>query len=140
MYKSQMNFSIVIPLYNESENIVLLNKEIVDTIEILQKDSNYNFEILYVDDGSTDDTLKVLRNFKYSIPTIIIKNKNLSQSVSILNVIEASTFENIILLDGDMQNDPKDFIPMIKEYVSSENIVVHGYRKFEKILIGLKYY
>ena len=64
MYKSQMNFSIVIPLYNESENIVLLNKEIVDTIEILQKDSNYNFEILYVDDGSTDDTLKVLRNSK----------------------------------------------------------------------------
>ena len=128
-----MNFSIVIPLYNESENIVLLNKEIVDTIEILQKDSNYNFEILYVDDGSTDDTLKVLRNFKNSIPTIIIKNnKNLSQSVSILNGIEASTFENIILLDGDMQNDPKDFIPMIKEYVSSENIVVHGYRKFRK--------
>ena len=61
-----------------------------------------------------------------------MKNKNLSQSVSILNGIEASAFENIILLDGDLQNDPKDFIPMINKYTANENSVVHGNRKFRK--------
>ena len=128
-----MNFSIVIPLYNESENISLLNEEIIETIKTLKKENKNNFEILYVDDGSTDNTFEILKSLKNIVSTTIIKNnKNLSQSVSILNGIEASAFENIILLDGDLQNDPKDFVPMINKYASSENSVVHGNRKFRK--------
>ena len=59
-----MNFSIVIPLYNESENISLLNEEIIETIKTLKKENKYNFEILYVDDGSTDNTFEILRVLK----------------------------------------------------------------------------
>ena len=128
-----MNFSIVIPLFNESENITDLNNEILKVTKILQNEYNHNFEIIYVDDGSSDDTFKIINDFKNSISTLILKNfKNLSQSTSILNGIESSSFDNIILLDGDMQNDPNDFIPMIKEYSQFTNIVVHGYRKYRK--------
>lgn len=125
-----MNFSIVIPLFNESENITELNNEILKVTKTLQNEYNHNFEIIYVDDGSSDDTFKIINDFKNSISTLILKNfKNLSQSISILNGIESSSFDNIILLDGDMQNDPNDFIPMIKEYSQFTNIVVHGNRK-----------
>ncbi len=128
-----MNFSIVIPLFNESENISNLNNEILKVIEILLAENKFNFEIVYIDDGSTDNTFQILNNLNNSTSTIIIKNeKNLSQSTSILNGIENSSYENIILLDGDMQNDPNDFIPMIKEYIKNENTVVHGYRKYRK--------
>ena len=133
MYKSEMNFSIIVPLYNEGENITNLNDEILKVIKTLIAENKFNFEILYVDDGSSDNTFEILKSLKNIVSTTIIKNnKNLSQSVSILNGIEVSAFENIILLDGDLQNDPNDFIPMIKEYLKDENTVVHGYRKYRK--------
>lgn len=133
MYKSEMNFSIIVPLYNEGENITNLNDEILKVIKILLAENKFNFEILYVDDGSSDNTFEILKGLKNIVSTTIIKNnKNLSQSASILNGIEVAAFENIILLDGDLQNDPNDFIPMIKEYIKNENTVVHGYRKYRK--------
>lgn len=124
-----MNFSIVIPLYNEAENINQLNSEILQALTDL-KNTNYEFEIIYVDDGSTDNTLEVLKNFNNTIKTIIVKNKsNLAQSHSIMNGIDISNYNNIILLDGDLQNDPLDMIKMIEIYCKNENILVHGYRK-----------
>ena len=124
-----MNFSIVVPLYNEAENINQLNMEILQALTDL-KNTNYEFEIIYVDDGSTDKTLEVLKKFNNNIKTIIIKNSyNLAQSKSILNGIDASNYNNIILLDGDLQNDPQDIIKMIEIYNKNENILVHVFRK-----------
>ena len=84
-----MKFSIVIPLYNEADNINQLNSELLNAIN----------------------------------------DSNLAQSKSILNGIEVSNFNNIILLDGDLQNDPKDINKMIEIYNNKENILVHGFRK-----------
>ena len=124
-----MNFSIVIPLFNESENIIQLNEELTNSLNDVQN-TNHKFEIIYVDDGSTDKTLEHLKDLKNDIQTIILKNnKNLAQSKSIMNGMEVSSFNNIILLDGDLQNDPKDIIKMIDIYSKKENILVHGYRK-----------
>ena len=124
-----MNFSIVIPLYNEAENINQLNLEILQALKDL-KNTNYEFEIVYVDDGSTDKTLEHLKKLNNSIKTIILKNIfNLTQSKSILNGIDVSNYNNIILLDGDLQNDPQDIIKMIEIYRKNENTLVHGYRK-----------
>tara|TARA_Y100000590_G_scaffold254193_1_gene285492 strand:- start:438 stop:1379 length:942 start_codon:yes stop_codon:yes gene_type:complete len=128
-----MKFSIIIPLFNEAENIDMLNNELISSILDIQKSQQYNFEIIYVDDGSSDDTLTKLKNLNNSINTVIVKNfKNLSQSKSILNGIEVSSNENIILLDGDLQNDPKDIKKMIELYVKEKDIIVHGFRKFRK--------
>ena len=124
-----MNFSIVIPLYNENENVNQLNEELSSSLSKLQN-KNHEFEIIYVDDGSTDNTLESLKALKNEIKTIILKNnKNLAQSKSIMNGMEVSSYNNIVLLDGDLQNDPKDIIKMVDVYSQKENILVHGYRK-----------
>ena len=113
-----MNFSIIVPLYNEAENINQLNTELINALEKTQIDVN-KFEIIYVDDGSVDKTLEILKNLKNSVKTtILINNKNLSQSKSILNGIEVSSYNNIILLDGDLQNDPADIIKMINNKIN----------------------
>ena len=111
-----MKFSIVIPLFNEAENILKLNSEIIQVLNNL-KNTNNEFEIIYVDDASTDNTLKILKEINNNVSTKIIgNNSNLAQSKSILNGIDVSSFNNIILLDGDLQNDPKDIIKMIDVY------------------------
>ena len=128
-----MKFSIVIPLFNEADNVNQLNNELIETILKIKSNQNFDFEIIYVDDGSTDNTLIKLSNIKNSIKTIVVKNnQNLSQSKSILNGIEVSNFENIILMDGDLQNDPKDLLKMVDIYTKENSPVVHGYRKFRK--------
>ena len=111
-----MNFSIIIPLYNEKENVNQLNEELTTSLTKLQNKS-HEFEIIYVDDGSTDNTLENLKILKNEIKTIILKNnKNLAQSKSIMNGMEESNYDNIILLDGDLQNDPNDIIKMVDVY------------------------
>ena len=64
MYKREMNFSIIVPLYNEGENITNLNDEILKVIKILIAENKFNFEILYVDDGSSDNTFEILKSLK----------------------------------------------------------------------------
>ena len=85
-----MKFSIVIPLYNEAENIIQLNNELLSAL----KESNNNdneFEIIYVNDGSTDKTLDYLKELNNEIKTIVIENNyNLAQSKSILNGLYSS--------------------------------------------------
>jgi len=127
-----MNFSIIVPIFNESESIIKLNSEIIETVNLI-KPKGHLFELIYVDDGSTDNSFKILNNLKNPISTTILKNyKNLSQSTSILNGVECSAYDNIILLDGDLQNDPNDLIKMIEKYEKKENVVIHGYRKFRQ--------
>lgn len=124
-----MKFSIIIPLYNEADNINQLNSELLNAISESEKNDN-EFEIIYVEDGSSDKTLYHLKKLNNEIKTIIVKNvSNLAQSQSILNGIEVSNFNNIILLDGDLQNDPKDIIKMIEIFNKKENIIVHGFRE-----------
>ena len=87
--------------------------------------NNHQFELIYVDDGSTDDTLVTLKKIDNSIKTIILKNHlNLAQSQSILNGIDISSNNNIILLDGDLQNDPKDIIKMTEIYEKNGHLTI----------------
>jgi len=124
-----MNFSIVVPLYNESENINQFNLELLQAIKD-SKNVPHEFEIIYVDDGSTDNTLENLIKLNNDIKTIIVKNNyNLAQSISILNGINVSNNNNVILIDGDLQNNPQDIIKMIDIYHKKENILIHGFRK-----------
>ena len=114
-------FSIVIPLYNESNNISLL----IDEIFYSLKKYN-NFELILVDDGSTDNTKLILENLKKKIPvTIIYNEKNFGQSYSILKGIKNSKHNIIVTLDGDGQNNPRDIPNLLNLYTKQNIFSVH---------------
>tara|TARA_Y100000768_G_C23984569_1_gene687944 strand:+ start:192 stop:1139 length:948 start_codon:yes stop_codon:yes gene_type:complete len=127
-----MNYSIIIPVFNEESSIENLHKELESALDQLVS-SNRLVELIYVNDGSSDSTLKKLLTFKPEGFEIKIVNnfRNFSQSVSIYHGIELSKYDNLIFLDGDGQNDPANIVSMIKEYETGVDLV-HGYRKKRK--------
>ena len=129
-----MKYSIIVPLYNEEKNVNPLNQEIIQSIIELKKTKEREFELILVDDGSKDNTFNELRslNNKTQIPTIVIRHrKNISQSAAILTGIEKSKYENLIFLDGDLQNDPKDLDSLLNKFETNYDMVV-GWRKKRK--------
>jgi glycosyltransferase involved in cell wall biosynthesis len=114
--------SIIIPAYNEEGNVAKLHSEIVKTLSELKK----SFEIIFIDDGSTDNTFQ---NLKQLSPAHIIRfRKNFGQTSGFDAGIKASKGDIIITMDADGQNDPKD-IPRIVEKLESGFDVVSGWRK-----------
>ena len=119
--KKSKNVSIVIPIYNESKNI----SDLVEKIYHYTK--NIKYEIIVVDDASTDNPEKILSKFLVNSNFIIYKNqKNLGQSKSIHNGIIKSKYETIITIDGDGQNNPKDIILLVEEYFKNQNLSLIG--------------
>jgi glycosyltransferase involved in cell wall biosynthesis len=132
---NEKNYSIIIPFYNEENNLIELHYELLEQLKKISSDKR-KFQLIYVDDGSNDNTLLNIKsldfnNFEYMIIENII---NLSQSISLKNAIKESAYENIIILDGDLQNDPKDIPQMINIYENEKKSidVVCGWRKFRK--------
>tara|TARA_B100001248_G_C27327974_1_gene429971 strand:+ start:174 stop:869 length:696 start_codon:yes stop_codon:yes gene_type:complete len=122
------NFSLIIPAFNESKNIINL----IDEINSNLNEKEYNFEIIVIDDASTDNTKNLLINKKSLLNNlkIITNQNNKGQSYSIKIGIQKSTFNNIVTLDGDGQNDPSDIPRLIELYESDKNIkLVAGIRK-----------
>jgi len=109
------SFSIVIPIYNESNNIKILLKEIY----FILKD-NFLFEVIIVNDGSNDESKEIIEKLNYENLVLINNDKNLGQSKSLWIGIKNSKYETIITIDGDLQNDPKD-IPMLIDYYKQNN-------------------
>lgn len=120
--------SIVIPAYNEAENIGPLINEIVHL------NLEYPFEIIIVDDASSDDTYANVVSMKQDVQELkIIQHKYTSgQSASIATGIEYATGELIVTMDGDGQNNPEDIPKMVSALIQSENTklcMVAGFRK-----------
>ncbi len=114
--------SIIIPVYNEVENIPILTKEIIDALG-----TSINFEILFINDGSTDDTNVILKKLKDELKVGYVNHKyNTGQSSALLTGIKKSKYETIVTLDGDCQNDPADIISLLEIYFSDENIKLVG--------------
>jgi len=118
-----MNYiSIVIPLYNEESNVEPLHQEIIESLE-----EKIKYEIIYVNDGSIDNTNKVLNNLKNNGNLKIINHqKNIGQSKSILSGINNSNFDTIVTLDGDGQNVPNDINKLANIFFSSKDIFLVG--------------
>ena len=115
-------YSIIIPVFNEEKNINILVSEIDTEIKKISD----KYEIIVVDDGSTDSTpinLDSLRN-KFNRLKVFSHKINRSQSAAIHTGVAESNFNNIILMDGDMQNDPKDFKPLIDKYNEGYDFVI----------------
>ena len=125
-----MELSLVIPVRNEAENLASLLDEISQAL-----DGRYEFEIVYVDDGSTDDTLPHLIALRRSFPRLRIlrHRQGCGQSTALLTGIRAAHGEAIATLDGDGQNDPAD-IPRLLEALrelclENPKAMVTGHRK-----------
>lgn len=117
------SLSIVVPVYNEEENVQALHKEIKDVCVQEQ----YDYEIIFVDDGSTDDTVKVLKTLS---PLIIVSlRKNFGQTAAMDAGIKKASKELIITMDGDRQNNPADIPRLIQELRVQNLDVVSGWRK-----------
>jgi len=118
---SKIEFSVVVPVFNEKENVGPLHREIVSILNPLKK----KFEIIFVDDNSTDGTYEALK--KLAPIKIIRFRRQFGQSCALDAGIKSSTGDIIITLDGDGQNDPKD-IPVLLETLESGYDVVCGWR------------
>ena len=98
-----MDFSLVIPCFNEEQNIDKLIEEIQQSL------LSYKYEIIIVDDMSTDNSIQKLEQYTYLSYLKIIKNsRNRGQSFSIYEGIKNSISSTIITIDCDGQNNPKD--------------------------------
>ena len=121
-------FSIVIPLFNEEKNIINLFKEILHNLKKYK-----NYEIILVDDLSTDNTIKIIEEFSYTNLKIIKNTKNNGQSYSIHKGVENASNDIIITLDGDGQNDPHDIPKLLNIYLNNQKIkLVAGIRNKRK--------
>lgn len=121
-------YSVIIPLKNEEGNI----KELIDEIEPVMESLKKPWELICIDDGSTDRTLSILEELSRTKPylrTIVFK-KNYGQSSAFSAGFKAARGEFVISMDGDRQNDPQD-IPKMLSYCERYDLVC-GLRKKRK--------
>ena len=116
--------SIIIPVYNEEGNLNNLNEKIKTVLNKM----NNQYEIIYVDDCSTDNSFHILKSFKSDNIKIIKFAKNFGQTAAMQAGINHSTGDIIITLDADLQNNPENIPDLIKKYDEGYNLV-SGWRK-----------
>lgn len=117
--------SIVIPIYNEEENLPILTQRIFEVMAGLGQ----SFEILFIDDGSTDGGLAVMKEMRDTHQHIrIIKlNRNCGQTTAFDCGFKAAKGDIIVTLDADLQNDPKDIPKLLAKLDESD--MVYGRRR-----------
>lgn len=122
-----MFLSLVIPVYNEAENLELLHHSIHTALDGMVE---HRWEVVYVDDGSRDGSLEILEALAEKDPqhaVVVEFRRNFGQTAAIAAGIDHAQGEVIILLDADLQNDPAD-IPMMIEQLNQGYDVVSGWR------------
>lgn len=123
-----MSISVVIPLYNEEENV----RELHDRLKAVLDSLDREYEIIYVDDGSTDNTLSILEEIQSFDPTVMILSfrRNFGQTAAFAAGFDFARGDIVVTMDGDLQNDPND-IPKLVEMIKT-NDLVSGWRKKRK--------
>ncbi len=123
-----MTLSIVIPLYNEEENIQILHGRLKKALDPIEKE----YEILFVDDGSTDGTLSILEEIQAKDKGVVVLSlrRNFGQTAAFAAGFDFARGDVIVTMDGDLQNDPAD-IPKLLELIK-DNDLVSGWRKKRK--------
>lgn len=126
---THIEVSVTVPVFNEHENVSILYRSIKDVLE--RTDQSY--EIIFVDDGSSDGTRDILRELAQKDPhfKIILFRSNRGQSAAMAAGFKASAGDIVIAMDGDLQNDPED-IPLLLGKIEEGYDVVAGWRKNRK--------
>ena len=127
--KSQPLVSIIVPIFNELENVGLMYCELVEAM----KSQSRPFELVLVDDGSCDGTTNSLKKIAESDERVklVLFRRNYGQTAAMHAGIQNANGELLVTIDGDLQNDPND-IPMMLEKLDDGFDLVHGWRKDRK--------
>jgi glycosyltransferase involved in cell wall biosynthesis len=123
-----MNFSVVVPVYNEVDNLPGMHEALTSALKGL------DYELVYVDDGSQDGSDRVLEGFVAQDParTLVVQfRRNFGQTAAIAAGIDHASGEVIVLIDADLQEDPAD-IPVLLGKIEEGNDVVSGWRRERK--------
>ncbi|WP_415715118.1 glycosyltransferase family 2 protein [Maridesulfovibrio sp.] len=123
-----MDLSVIIPAYNEEDNIKLMYSELYNALSPLGVD----YEIIFINDGSTDATEDRLEELRPKKDVKVFHlNKNCGQTAAIMAGIDCAQGDVLIFIDSDLQNDPKD-IPALLEKLAEGYDVCSGWRKDRK--------
>ncbi len=124
MASKKVKISIVVPLFNEEESIAELHKKIKSNIK------NHSYEIIFIDDGSTDRSFKQLLKLRKNDKNIhIIKFKrNYGKSYALDSGFKASKGDFIITMDADLQDDPNEIPKLIKAIQSKKYDIISGWK------------
>jgi dolichol-phosphate mannosyltransferase len=119
--------SIIIPVYNELDNVQPLYNEIAQALP----GETFDFEVIYVDDGSNDGTREKLTELSHQHEQLIVVKHagNYGQSAGLVSGARAAKYPWLVTLDGDGQNDPADIPKLFDVIVNDEEAVVLGNRK-----------
>ena len=126
MNSQNILLSLVIPLFNEEENISPLLESIDEAL------SDHKYEILLVDDFSTDKTVHEIKKLNHPKVKVIELRKNYGQSSALAAGMDNAEGDFIVTMDGDLQNDPKDILPMLQKLRAEDWDVVVGIRNKRK--------
>ncbi len=121
--------SIFLPVYNEEPNLLPLHAKLDDALKTLDRSA----EIVYVDDGSTDGSLKILREIAELDPRVrvVALRRNYGQTAAMAAGIDAASGKVLIPMDADLQNDPSDITRLLQKLDEGYD-VVSGWRKNRK--------
>ena len=120
-----LDLSVVVPLYNEEESLPYLVEQLTDAL----RPSGERFELVLVNDGSSDRTAEVLEQLSHKVPELVavLLRKNYGQTAAMAAGFDVTQGNVIVSLDGDLQNDPAD-IPMLLAKLREGYDLVSGWR------------
>ena len=122
---SNISLSIVVPIYNEEESLRFLVNQLLDVLRPM----NESFELVLVNDGSSDNSEEVMRKLSLEVPELVavLLRKNYGQTAAMAAGFDISRGEIVVTLDGDLQNDPAD-IPLLINKIRDGFDLVSGWR------------
>ena len=122
---SNVALSIVVPIYNEEESLPFLVNQLLEVLQPMEE----AFELVLVNDGSSDNSAEVIRKLSFDIPELVgvLLRKNYGQTAAMAAGFDISSGEIVVTLDGDLQNDPAD-IPLLVNKIRDGFDLVSGWR------------
>ena len=122
---SNVALSIVVPIYNEEESLPFLVNQLLEVLQPMEE----TFELVLVNDGSSDNSAEVIRKLSFDIPELVgvLLRKNYGQTAAMAAGFDISSGEIVVTLDGDLQNDPAD-IPLLVNKIRDGFDLVSGWR------------
>ncbi len=121
--------SVILPVFNEADNLEPLAEDIVAALE----ETGRSYEVIFVDDGSTDQSLDVLKTLQRTLPSVVVIEfrRNFGQTAALAAGLRAADGEIVVTMDADRQNDPRDIAMLLKEIDQGMDLVC-GWRHERK--------